>query len=355
MATFVAVQSANEKGLQLNGRSSNLDAQTLPPALNCAKDSASFTVGTKAGSGIVSVASWDNAATKHEMFCGSLFERVLVIPRTKALGFVLSTQAFPVEVWSAFQASAKTLTSINPGGAGVTVSNPYGFPTVFGPGRSGTFTITVSQDGPAILLNDVVFTFSGGVTGADILITGSRLTVFSVQIDWSEGFVEDIAYMTNIIKAYSAMEQRISLRTIPRYSATFVASTLNPKDTAALDALLTSWQARVFGVPWWMDASLLLAGVSGGANTLSVDTTSRPAFEVGGLAMLWTDQHTWEAFTIQTVSSGSVTTTTPLVGTWAAGALVVPLKRGRLSNSVRIKRETSGIASFKPVFDCEVV
>lgn len=354
MATFAAVKSANEKGLQHSGRSSDLDSQTAAPALDCAKDPAFYTAAPS-GSGVVSVASWAVDATKHGMFDAALFERIIVSPRSKALGFVLSTVTFPVEVWNTFQASAKTLNTISiSGGGGVTVSGGLGSAATFGPGQASTYTVSVAQVGPASLANIVTFNFAGGITGADLALSGSRITVFSAEIDWSDGFDETAAWKTQIMSAYSDMEQRVQLRSVPRYGAEFRVLTTTPLETTGLTAMVYAWQARMFGVPWWPDASPLVVGVTPGANTLQVDTTLRPSFEAGGLVMLWTDIFTWEALTILSVTGSSVALQSPVQGTWAAGVQVVPLRRGRLRNRVPIDRPSSLTALLKVSFDCEV-
>lgn len=71
--------------------------------------------------------------------------------------------------------------------------------------------------------------------------------------------------------------------------------------------------------------------------------------------MLWSDQYTYEAATIQALTSSSITLSSKLTMAWTAGALVVPLRRGRLEDAVSIKRETSGVATAAASFACEVV
>ena len=355
MSTFAALYSTRDVALQHPGRSTDLDENSAVSALTAQKDSVSSMLGAKVGTGVVDVAHWSAGATRHEMFCGQLFEKVLVIPRKKDVEFVLSTVTFPVEIWNTHQAQVQQLTGINVTGAGgLQISGGLGSAAIFGPAQSSVYTATLGTDGDASIANLATFSFTGE-SGADLYVTGTRITVFPPEIDWSEGFTEAIEFKTDVLAATSGAEQRISLRTKPRYSASFRVLTLTAKDSAAMDALIFGWQGRVFGVPWWMDASLLLADVTQGTQTILVDTTGRRAFEAGGLVMLWTDQHTWEALGVQAVATGSVTLSSPTQAAWKAGTVVVPLRRGRLRDEVSLSEPANWAGAFNASFSCEVV
>ncbi len=284
-----------------------------------------------------------------------LFGKVLVIPRSKDVGFLLSSVVWDVEVWNTHRREARALTALTlAGSGGLQVTGGLGDTATFGPGQSSIYLATLAGQGDPTIQATATWDFTGE-TGADMTVTGTRLTLFSPEIDWSEGFNESIEFKTSILTGTSGAEQRVQLRTKPRYGAAFRVVTLDARDSAALDALLFGWQGRVFGVPWWMDASLLLAQANPGDTTLQVDTTGRASFEAGGLLMIWKDQHTWEALGVQSVSSGSVNLSSQVVGTWAAGTMVVPLKRGRMADVVDVDGPTNWASVFQVSFDCEAV
>lgn len=350
----------------LTGYYARGELQALPPVLSADLGQhtpsfgggalgSSFDGGAVSGSGVVSLVTAELTGEPVTMFGGELFEKVIIVPREKNVGFVLSTVVFSIEVWNTYLREAKALASISIGGVGgLQITGGISAPGIFGPGRGATYTATLGTDGDATIANIVEFVFAGE-SGTETIVTGSRLTVFSPEIDWSEGFEETIAYLTDIIPAYSGHEQRIQLRTLPRFGASFRVLTATKRDTAWLDALISGWQARVYGVPWWMDASPLVANAAPGTLTLQVDTTNRASFEAGGLVMLWRDQHTWEALQVLAKSDSTVTLVSETVKSWSAGDLVVPIKRGRMSEMVPIARETSGVASMRATFACEVV
>lgn len=281
-----------------------------------------------------------------------LFEKIIVTPREKALGFVLSTNLFSVNVWNTFRETLETMVRIDILGSGGTlIDNPFGVPLAFGAMQSRQFQATVPQDGDAQIQNTVIFVFSG-VEGTDIVITGTRITVFSPDPDWDEPIRERTEYLTEILAAYTEQEQRIQLRSRPRTRLLFRVLTLDVRDTAALLALLWGWQARVYGVPFWPDAQPLLAPVNIGDTVVQVDTRNRK-FEAGGLMMLWRDMHTHEALSIQSVGPSSVQLTSPTTKAWAADGrtFVVPLLAGRLPAQIEVRRLNNAVAELDAEFE----
>lgn len=294
--------------------------------------------------------------TLEPMTGSELFEKIIVTPREKKMGFVLSANVFTADVWSTFRETLKTMVRIDIlGGGGTLIDNPFGVPLVFGAMQSREFQATVPQDGDAQIQNTVIFVFSG-VEGTDIVITGTRITVFSPDPDWDEPIRERTEYLTAIMVAYTEHEQRVQLHTRPRTRLMFRVLTLDVRDTAALQALLWGWQARVYGVPFWPDAQPLLATVHIGDTVVQVSTAYRK-FEAGGLMMLWRDMHTHEALSIHSVGSSSVTLTAPTTQAWAddGRTYVVPLLTGRLPDQVGLPRMNNAVAELDAEFECEVV
>ena len=272
---------------------------------------------------VVSIFHQDRAGDRHELFGGQLFEKIIVIPRSKALGFVLSATQFSIEVWNAFRDAQQNLTAIAINGAGgLTLANPYGLPLVFSALGSRTYQATVPNAGPAQINQDLVFTFASAIGGADVLVTGSRITVFSIAPEWGEGVSESIEYLTDVLKSYSDNEQRRALRQLARRALRFRALTLNARDAAGMESLVWGWQNQPFGVPWWPDAQPLLSDIAAGVFVIPVDTADRQ-FVAGGLVCIWVDEYTYEALSIASVAAHSVTVTSPTTR-WNAGIAMQP-------------------------------
>jgi hypothetical protein len=290
-----------------------------------------------------------NFGSKVEMFGGQLFEKVIVIPRSKALGFVLTQTQFPIEVWNTFRELPQVLTAVQINGSGgVTVTNPFSLPTLFGALNSRIYQAITPAQGPAQINQDIVFVFASGIGGADTLVTGSRITVFSVAPDWSQGMKERILYLTDVLKAYSDNEQRRGLRQIARRSLSYRALTLNARDASGMESLIWGWQNQPYGVPWWPDVTSLAVSVSAGTSSIQVQASADRLFAVGGIICIWQSEFNFEALTIQSIAGNVITVSSPTQFAWTAGlgTLVLPVFLARLSDQVKVNRLFSSADSM---------
>jgi len=289
---------------------------------------------------------------KQELFGGQLFERVLVLPRVDALGFVLTATEFPVEVWNTSRNAAHTLETIAISGVGgVLVANPYGLPLMFAALGSRIYQLTMPGAGIPQIDQDVLFGFDGGISGTDVSILGSRITVFSVAPEWGEGMTEKISFLTDVLIAYTDNEQRRALRRFARRGLKFRSLALTARTAAGMESLLWGWQNQPYGVPFWPDATALTETIAAGSFVIPCDTTDRQ-FAIGGLVVVWVDEFTFEALPITEVNSGSVVVSSPTQFDWTAGltTLVVPVFLCRLGSSQKIDRLFSGADSIELEF-----
>lgn len=278
-------------------------------------------------------------------FGSLLFERIIVLPRIEALQFVLTATQFAIEVWNTRQNHDDVLTAINiTGSGGLAVTDPFGEPLLYAAQDSRIYQATVPSSGSTAIDQDVVFVFASGLSGADCEVTGSRIVLFSVQPDWSEGVAETISYLTDVLSAYSDNEQRRGLRQFPRRALRFRALALTPRNSAGLESLIWGWQDQPYGVPWWPDATPLTANVAAGSFSIPCNTVDRQ-FEAGGLCCIWQDEFTFEALTVEAVSPTAITVLSPTQFNWTASPaiLVMPVFLARIGDSVDVSRHTSGM------------
>jgi hypothetical protein len=343
MANFAGVLNSFAVRLDPTNRSSDITAGVFSSTRSIGFG-APVLIGPARGEPAVAISHRNLAGQRMETFGGQLFGRVIVVPRLKALGFVLTSTQFPVEVWNAFRESIETLVSITITGAGgLTLTDVHGEPLSFAALDSYTYQVTLPGAGPAQVLQDVVFAFTG-VAGTDLEVTGSRITLFSVAPEWGEGMEETLEYFTDVLRSYSDAEQRRALRQLPRRAMRFRALTLNARDAAGMESLIWGWQNQPFGVPWWPDAQPLLSSIAAGTFVIPVVTTDRQ-FAPGGLVAIWADEYTFEALSIVTVNPGSVTVSSPTVNAWPGGpqSLVIPVFLCRLPAAVDVARHSSEI------------
>jgi hypothetical protein len=300
----------------------------------------------------------NRAGLMADMFGGTcLFERVLVVPQTVALGAVLTERTITVDIWNTYRNIDKSLSAVvitGPGSAQVTTPT---LPLVFVPLGFLAQDVIYGTVGDPIIAQSIDFVFPGQ-DGTTLVVTGNRLAVFTIEPNWEpDGITEHPQiWMTDVLKAHSDSEQRVQLRTLPRSRVKFRV-TPDRLTKSLLEALLWGWQNQMYGVPFWPDAHPLLDTASPGDTVLLVDTTDR-GFVAGGLMMLWRDAFTYEVINIVALVTGGVQVVASGIanGYSADGnTLCVPVRRGRLADAQDVTRTTSQVAELELTFECEVV
>lgn len=352
MSSFSGVSySGQNVNLPPPGFSTDLGDATYQGGANLSLSTALSAFGARAA-GTTAAAHKAFAGAYQEMFGGQLFEKIIVNPRVKALGFVLSATQFAVEAWNSFRNTDQTLTAIQiTGSGGLTLADPHGEPLLYPALDSFIYQATVPQAGPAQISQDIVFVFGSGIGGADCQVTGSRIVLFSVQPDWSAGVDETIEFLTDVLKGYSDFEQRRALRQLPRRAVHLRPLALTARNAAGMESLVWGWQNQPYGVPWWQDATQLTASISPGTLVIPCNTADR-AFAPGGLLCIWQDEFTFEALSIVSVAANSVTVSSPTQLNWTAGptVLVMPVFLARLPKSVEVTRQASFIDGMELEF-----
>lgn len=359
MSTFNGTLTDSPLGLAPFG-SAEMSAFTVPAVFG------GFAVGSLNQSGPVAIVRpamipANYGATFQGEFGQELFNKVIVTPSNVALGFVLAANVFNVSVWSTFVTKLQILQTIQITGSGnLGLTNPPGkvLPLPFGPGQAFTFQATIPQSGDATINDLAAWTFlDSSVTGATLIVTGIRITLFTPDPDWSADFIEDMEFSTVIMRSFADSEQRYSLRKHPRTRLAFRVTTLAQLDTNALDALLFGWQARVYGVPFWPDAQQLSVTLNPGDTVVTLPTTANMKFTAGGIAMVWRNMQSAAALSVQSVSPTTITLTNPVTQQWLADkqTWVVPVLSGRVPPSLDVPRITSTMAEVDLEFECEVI
>ncbi len=321
------------------------------PTLSISRTSPSIALSRGTPQPALSAETRAIAGRVQELFGGRLFERIVIVPGSKALGFVLSATQFPVEVWNTFRNANKILETIAISGAGgIAIDDRFGEPLVYGALDSFTYQATMPSAGPAQINQAITFSFDGGVAVA-IAISGSRVTVFSAPPEWGEGITETISFLTDVFTAYSDNEQRRGLRQLARRGLKFRTLAIKARDAAGVEALVWGWQHQPYGVPWWQDQTPLLDDTPAGSFFIPCDTTDRQ-FAAGGLVIVWVDEFTYEALSIDSVASGGVTVSSPTQFSWSAGrgTLVMPVFLARLKIPSTIDRLTSAMDQIELEF-----
>ncbi len=283
------------------------------------------------------------------------FNRIHILPRRRELGSVVSAHRFEVEVWNAFLRTSQTLNEITvEGPAGISVIDHLGQPAHYPASDSQVYSVEVSAEGDPQINNLITWVFVDiDSSESNVTILGFRLLPFPFEPDMSQPVTETFGYLTNVITAFSSMEQRVQLRVVPVGTISY-AVVLNDSRTAQMaGALLFGNQTRAFGVARWPFREILTQAVA--IDDVAVYcTTENVPFVVGGLVMFWTDPFTWEVQTVASIAADHIVLTSGVRNAWAAvTTTVVPMVVGRLSNTESITWESLKIATQKPIFDID--
>jgi hypothetical protein len=151
---------------------------------------------------------------------------------------------------------------------------------------------------------------------------------FPFAANTEEPILEDVGYLTDVIEAWSGAEQRIQLRAIPRRAIEYEALHEPGFAPQYANALLYGRGAETLGVPLWMYAERLTAGVSGGATALPVLVTDIP-WGTGDLVLIWASPSSWEVVTFTSTGVNQVNCSAT-ASAWPSGTIVVPMRVARI-------------------------
>jgi len=263
----------------------------------------------------------------------AVHNRIHVIPRERDLGFVASPQTLGVEVWNAFLNRAQIMDEItSEGPEGVEVIDHLGQPAHFAGSDSQIYEVMVLAQGSPTIDNIITWVFLGiDPSGTTIRILGFRLLPWVFEPDLSIPITERYGYLTDLIEAFSGMEQRIQLREKAVGSIGYMVTFTDLRELQMAIAMLEGNQGRAFGVPRWPFRTPLTVGANPGDLELMCDTIDLP-FEEGGLICLWRNAFTWEVQTIASIAVDRLNLEAPLENAWPANLTVVlPMVIGRVS------------------------
>ena len=263
------------------------------------------------------------------------FDRVHVVPRSVALGNILSPVVVDFDVYSSYLTGNRSWTNlINNLGSGVTFTGLPTIPATLPPQGGFSFTMTVSPNGPAQIDDTLDFVFD--VYTTEVPVTGSRIVVFPFRPQ--APVIERLQFLTQVMEAVDGSEQRVALRRAPRqqFDLTFVVR--DGSQRQRIDNLMFDWQGRVLGLPVWNTPTSLTSATTVGQTSINVGTTSFADYRVGGLAVIIQDDTTYDAVEITAIGANSLTFASPLTNAYASGTSVYPLRTAIAEGRMQIRR-----------------
>lgn len=299
-------------------------------------------------------------------FSKDWFDTVHILPRTKIeFGNILGLEEVEYEIFNAYRNSAITITAINnsvsPGVdlPDIDVSDATGKLSSFldpsstdntagtGLGTLVKLKVQALLDGLPTFDGSVVFEFD---SGDDVFLefSGSRIVLIPMEYEAPVG--EALEFLTDIITSINGKEQRIALRKNPRqvFDITYI---LDGADRQRMQSLLMDWTANVFGFPLWHEQVRLTAAVSAGTTTYQVTGADDVDFREGGLALIITDNNTFDVINITALTDTEITANDPSTNAYPAGTLLMPLRAARIIGSVQGTLRANNIEEFRVRFE----
>ncbi|WLQ13327.1 hypothetical protein O5O45_26750 [Hahella aquimaris] len=198
---------------------------------------------------------------------------------------------------------------------------------------------------------DALFKFLFAQDSPTLRVIGRRIVGWTLPPDWSEPVIERLEWLTDVMRSQTGVEQRVRLRAQPRRSLEYRILTGTDRSRVLMENLLISWQARVYGLPWWTDAVASAMAIPAGTRTLPVDATHRD-FAVGGLLGVMYDLRA-EFAEIESVEPHQLTLKRPLERTWPVGSRIAPVCPARVRNDQSLTYVTDVIVAAKTQFRLE--
>jgi hypothetical protein len=274
-----------------------------------------------------------NGATPADGTTGGLdwFEDFHVVPRSFSFGNLLSDQSEALEVFSAYRREVKQWTAFtNNAGAGVALGGAPSLSASMDPLTGYQITLEVSTSGPPFVDSTIVFTF--GAVSISVPIDLQRIALWGARPQ--QPFRERLAFLTDVQEPVDGSEVRISVRDYPRHAWEYQHLIAEGLEVQVLENLLFDLHSQNFGVPVWFEECALTAAATAGDISVTVSSTSYRDFRVGGAAVVYTSQSTFDVLELTAIGASSLTFSSPLINSYAVGASVFPLAVCRVPSQV---------------------
>ncbi|MGI9502184.1 MAG: hypothetical protein ACR2RE_03905 [Geminicoccaceae bacterium] len=178
--------------------------------------------------------------------------------------------------------------------------------------------------------------------------------LWTLPIDWSRGFEEEIVWRTNVITSRNGREQRIALRAKPRVAYTFTSFLARGGLEAAI-LRVAEQQGRTLYLPYPRDHGQI--GVPSGEGALAINLLSAPAWLAGAsfAAVINVETGAIEMVEIASVSGLTATLREPLRHPALTRSKVMQVREGRLADDIDIRAGTNRVGTVEVVFDADPV
>lgn len=215
----------------------------------------------------------------------------------------------------------------------------------------GAITGATSLTVPAgIVLSQSPIAGAGVLTGDPValVLSAGPPPTWSLTPNWDTPVREKIGFLTDVMLAWTGVEQRRALRLAPRRA--FIGATLaQTAEKRFIENALFANSAVQWVFPIFPDGQRLSAAITAGDSSITCDTVNRD-FVAGGLAIAINTALNFELFQVNVISSGSFTLSGTAVANWPIGTKFYPARLARLLSYPNIVRESAQLFTMTPEF-----
>ncbi len=166
-------------------------------------------------------------------------------------------------------------------------------------------------------------------------MTYSTGDLFPFEPDWSDGVIERMEWMTDIMRANNGDEQRVGVRDQPRVSLS-VRYLLQRNDAAFLRNLTWRRSFYYFYLPFWPHRNVVTSTAGSGSTTIQTPGLELSVTTGSYVAFMGADGRQVEVKQVSSASTNNIVLTSAITNDWPARTTIVPCARGHLDNDFQL-------------------
>lgn len=322
------------------------------------------------GDGAAGVVAYAGAFDEQLGVGADFYEDLHILPRfptTIEFGNIITQVEDAYEIYNAHRTLTVALNDIDATAVQPGITLPEMVATYQIPPQSSALNSATTDNSTGIGLativklkvvaaNEGLPTFDGFITFTDtgsgetvlLRVTGSRIVL--IPMVYEAPLTETLEWVTDLIESLDGREQRIALRAHPR--AMFdVRYLLDANERQRMLALLFDWSDATFGFPLWHERATLTAAASVGTTVYQISGGDEIDWRVGGLAVVLSDNATFDVINVTAFSATTVTAGDPSINGYPAGTPIMPLRTAVLSKATTGAAYLNELESFDVVFE----
>lgn len=166
--------------------------------------------------------------------------------------------------------------------------------------------------------------------------------LLTIPPNWATEVVETLEWQTDVVESFNRIEQRAARAWVPKQQISYDTLTVDVS-TRKLDEFLLGMSEATIAMPVWMEVVKLSAAAAAGSRTLYCD----PQFsrlQKDKYAVLFRSPHDYELVVVADVLADRVKLVYPLRSAWVSGAKLLPVIRGTLDLTTKVRRHSSAVS-----------